>query len=287
MEHITPDVTLVTGIVDLGRAALTNGFGRPFNFYRENFQTLLSLDVPMVIYADPSFEMPKSRSARKLVPTNRSTLEWFPYFAQIQRIRELPAWRSGAAWLASSPQAALAHYNPLIMSKLIWLAEQARANPFGTRHFAWIDGGITYLVPLDLLQRSLASAAMLRALRKFLLICFPYKAVDEVHGFEHGALAHYAGVPTIEWVARGGFFGGSAEFVLQAVDLYDAMLHDTLEHGYMGTEESIFTILANLHPELFDRFFIERGRMVASFFAHVDGQPTFGESARNAHGDFQ
>jgi hypothetical protein len=273
MEHSAPDITLVTGIVDVGRAALTNGFGRPFDFYRDNFQALLSLDVPMVIYADPSFEMPDSRSARKLVPTDRSTLERFAYFAQIQRIRESPVWRSGAEWLPFSPQAALAHYNPMMMSKLLWLAAQARANPFGTRHFAWIDGGITYLVPLDLLRRTLPSDAMLRALRKFLLICFPYKAVGEVHGFEHGALARYAGVLAIEWVARGGFFGGSAEFVLQAAELYDAMLRDTLEQGYMGTDESIFTILANLHPELFDRFSIERGRMVAIFFAHVDGRP--------------
>src|SRR5690606_29453937 len=118
------DLTLVTGAVDLGRDGLPAQFARPFRFYRDHLDTLLGLDVPM----------------------DRATLEQNPWFTPIQHIRDDPAWRSQATWLAGSPQAALAHYNPLVMSKLPWLAAQARANPFGTRYFAWIDSGITHTV---------------------------------------------------------------------------------------------------------------------------------------------
>jgi len=264
-----PDLTLVTGAVDIGREMLPGGFARPFAFYRETLSAILDLDVPMVVYADRGTRLPKSQSGRKLVPTDRASLERFAYFAKIQRIRKSPAWLDGAGWLPESPQAGLPHYNPLVMSKLYWLADQARANPFGTRHFAWVDGGIANTVPPDLLRRSLRAAGLAGYLRKFLLLCYPYKAAGEVHGFEHGALARYANVSSIEWVARGGFFGGSADFVVEAARLYDAMLSYTLDHGHMGTEESVFTILAYLHPGVFDRHFIREDGMVAAFFADL------------------
>ncbi len=263
------DLTLVTGAVDIGRGTLRGGFARPFHIYRRHLNGLLALDVPMVVYADRRLGIPESRSGRKLVPVDRSSLEAFAYFDKIQLIRGSPAWRRGARWLADSPQAALAHYNPLVMSKLFWLADQARANPFGTRYFAWIDGGITATVPFDLLKTSLQAASLAGYLRKFLLLCYPYPTEGEVHGFAHEALARYANVPAIEWVARGGFFGGSADFVLEAARLYDVMLSHTLEHGYMGTEESVFTLLAYLHPGVFDRFFIGGDGLVAYFFAHL------------------
>ncbi len=263
------DLTLVTGAVDIGRGALQGGFARPFDVYCNHLNALLGLNLPMVVYADRRFPIPESRCERKLVRVDRSTLEEFPYFDRIQVIRSSPAWREGASWLAHSPQAALAHYNPLVMSKLLWLADQVRANPFGTRYFAWIDGGITNTVPFDLLEKSLGSASLANYLRKFLLLCFPYRADREVHGFEHGALARYANVPAIEWVARGGFFGGSIDFILEAARLYEVTLSHTLGQGYMGTEESIFTLLAYLHPGVFDRFFIRGDGLVSYFFAHL------------------
>jgi hypothetical protein len=269
VSPLTPNLTLVTGAVDIGRGSLQGGFGRPFHVYCRQLKALLSLNLPTVVYANRSFKVPASRSERKLVPVDRSSLEKFIYFDKIQAIRGSPAWRHGTPWLPHSPQAGLAHYNPLVMSKLLWLADQVRANPFGTRHFVWIDGGIINTVPFDLLQKALGTPCILNHLQKFLLLCYPYRTHREVHGFEHTALARYANVPAIEWVARGGFFGGSGDFVLEAARLYDVMLGHTLDHGYMGTEESVLTLLAYLHPAVFDRFFIRPDGMVAYFFSHL------------------
>lgn len=263
------DLTLVTASIDIGRAMLSDGFARPFGFYRERLDALLGLEIPIVVYADKDLSLPGVRNGRKLVPTDHAALERFPYFDRVQKIRKSPVWRDGASWLAASPQAALRHYNPLVMSKLFWLAEQARANPFGTRYFAWIDGGITNTVPLAMLDRALRAPGLANYLRKFLLLCYPYRAAGEVHGFTHGALARYANVPAIEWVARGGFFGGSAAYVVEAARLYEAMLGYTLDQGCMGTEESVFTILAHLHPDIFERSFVHENGLVTGFFADL------------------
>lgn len=263
------DVTLVTGIVDIGRATLPNRFARPFESYRGALRQLLDLDVPMVVYADPALGLVAGRKHTRLVAIDCADLERFPHFDAIQRIRASPAWRARAGWLPESPQALLPHYNPLVMSKLFWLAEQARANPFGTRHFVWIDGGVTLTVRADLLHRSLCGDRLQRHLERFLFLCFPYAGASEIHGFERAALARYANVAHVEWVARGGFFGGRADFVGEAARLYEVVLRHTLEHGYMGTEESVFTILALLHPGMFERFPLRENGLVMTFFEHV------------------
>ena len=223
----------------------------------------------MVVYADPSLDLPARRAATRRVAVERADLERFPHFDAIQRIRASPAWRGRAAWLAESPQALLPHYNPLVMSKLFWLAEQARDNPFGTRHFAWIDASVTRTVRADFLHRSLDGDRLLRHLERFLFLCYPYAGASEIHGFERAALARYANIAHVEWVARGGFFGGRADFVDEAARLYAVVLRHTLEHGYMGTEESVFTILALLHAGMFDRFPFREDGLLMTFFDHV------------------
>ena len=65
----------------------------------------------------------------------------FPYFDLVQAVRTRDDWLSQASWLPNSPQASMALYNPMVMSKLIWTRNAARMNPFNTDSFLWIDGG--------------------------------------------------------------------------------------------------------------------------------------------------
>ncbi|MFN0263225.1 hypothetical protein ACKTEK_05025 [Tepidamorphus sp. 3E244] len=259
----------MTAAIDIGRVLLPADFARPFSFYGEHLDALLSLDVPLVVYGDPDMPVPASPAARQVVPTDHISLERFRHFNLVQSIRSNPAWRDGAPWLAASPQAGLAHYNPLVMSKLDWLARVASENPFGTNNFVWIDAGITHTVPLELIRAALAGTALKKHLTRFLVLTYPYAANHEVHGFDHGEMARLSGVSRIEWVARGGFFGGDAGYIREAARLYDAMLEHTLSAGLMGTEENVLTILAHLHPGLFERYCLESDGLVKPFFADM------------------
>lgn len=53
----------------------------------------------------------------------------------------------------------------------------------------------------------------------------------------------------------------------EAARIYHAMLDHTLSAGLMGTEESVLTILAHLHPGLFQRYRVDDSGLVTSFFA--------------------
>ena len=55
----------------------------------------------------------------------------------------------------------------------------------------------------------------------------------------------------VKYVCRGGLFGGHKQQVNEANRTYYSLLERTLSSGFMGTEESIFTILNYLYPKKF------------------------------------
>src|SRR5262249_13168138 len=125
--------TLVTALVDIGRGQLAGPFARSFEeHYVPVFERLLAADLPMVIYLDPKHADIVWRRRRphntKVVPLTPDMLRAFPHFDRVQEIRGRADWYSQTGWLPWSPQAALEYYNPLVMSKMRWLGDQARTN---------------------------------------------------------------------------------------------------------------------------------------------------------------
>ena len=58
-------------------------------------------------------------------------------------------------------------------------------------------------------------------------------------------------------VCRGGFFGGPIEDIADFNNEYYGIMKSTLNEGYMGTEESLFTLLLYRYPENYQYFPIE------------------------------
>jgi hypothetical protein len=77
-----------------------------------------------------------------------------------------------------------------------------------------------------------------------------------------------AGKPT-EYVARGGVFGGSKETINRINEIYYSLLNQTLNEGYMGTEESLYTIITYQHPDLCNTHFIDSNGLVYKFFEDI------------------
>jgi hypothetical protein len=271
---MTNDVTLVTALFDLGRGGANQGLAdyqqRPFEDYLSAFDVVLALDAPLCVYVPPELEayvrQRRSFSNTRVISHPLEALrERFAFFQQVQDLRLNPAWRTRAGWLAESPQANLAYYNPLVMSKMFMLNDQQLTNPFKTGHFLWIDAGLARTCGGYLGQKDcLASVAS--ALERFLFICFPYIGGGEVHGYDRAELARLAGTDYIRRVARGGLFGGSREYIGKANALYWRLLELSFARGEMGTEESIFSAMTYLEPEMFDRFEIGADGLIGPFF---------------------
>ncbi|MHB1311022.1 MAG: WlaTC/HtrL family glycosyltransferase [Gemmatimonadaceae bacterium] len=273
------DLTVVTGIWDLGRDAAGSGFARTFAHYQQKFAELLHADVPMIVFGDEALRsFVLERRAGK--PTDFRVRpashfrERFDFFDRVQVIRADGAWRRQAAWLPDSPQASMALYNPMVMSKMFMLHDASIWNPFGTSHLAWLDGGITQTVHPGYFTHDRCLAKVGQLLQKFFFVSFPYVGGGEIHGFAREGMRTYCGEDP-SFVCRGGFFGGHVDCIPEVNEHYYGVLSSSLHEGYMGTEESVFTIMAYEEPDLYDRFALrdEHSGLLSHFFEHVKQLP--------------
>jgi len=183
----------------------------------------------------------------------------------IQKIRANESWSNLSGWLKDSTQARLENYNPLVMSKVFLLNDAKIMDQFNSEYLFWIDGGLTNTVHPGYFTHDKVLDKLPKYISKFSFICFPYDAETEIHGFEYNKLNSIAG-DKVNKVARGGFFGGPKDSIGDINGIYYSLLKTTLEEGYMGTEESIFSIMCYKHSDLINYFEIEGNGLVGKFF---------------------
>jgi hypothetical protein len=140
---------------------------------------------------------------------------------------------------------------------------------FNTDYYYWIDGGITNTVHPGYFYHDKVLDKIEKNTNKFLFVCFPYETTSEIHGFDINGMKKFAKSDTVNRVARGGFFGGHKEYLSYANDMYYGLLRDTLSEGYMGTEESIFTLMTYLDPDIFQYESINDNGLVGTFFENM------------------
>ena len=262
-------ITLVTGIWNIGRDELTEGWSRTYQHYLDKFSSLLGVDSNMIIFGDEElrdfvFERRSKENTQFIV----RPLDWFrtsEFFDMIQKIRTDENWFSRAGWLKDSTQARLENYNPLVMSKVFMLHDAKIMDQFNSEYLFWIGGGLTNTVHPGYFTHDKVLDKLPKYISKFSFICFPYDAETEIHGFEYNKLNSIAG-DKVNKVARGGFFGGPKDSISDINGIYYSLLKTTLEEGYMGTEESIFSIMCYKHSDLINYFEIDGNGLVGKFF---------------------
>ena len=271
------NTTLVTGIWDLGRSNLDEGWSRKFDHYIDNFKKLLEAtkDTKLCVFIDKEHEgivwdiRDKSNTAVIPTPVSNFDSNFFPFYDEVQKIRTNPEWLNQTGWLKDSTQAKMPWYNPMVMSKMFMLHNAKCFDIFNTDYYYWIDGGITNTVHPGYFYHDKVLDKIEKNTNKFLFICFPYETTSEIHGFDINAMKKFAKSDTVNRVARGGFFGGHKEYLSYANDMYYGLLRDTLSEGYMGTEESIFTLMTYLDPEIFEYETINDNGLVGTFFENM------------------
>lgn len=262
-------ITLVTGIWDIGRSGLTEGWSRTYQHYLDKFEKLLEVDNNLIIFGDEELEM-FVYSKRDVSNTQfiRRDLSWFTsseFFEMIQKIRTNPDWYNQVGWLKESTQARLENYNPLVMSKVYLLHDAKIMDKFDSEYLFWIDGGLTNTVHPGYFTHDKVLDKLDKYISKFSFVCFPYDASTEIHGFEYNKLNELAGAK-VNKVARGGFFGGPKHTISEINSIYYGLMKTTLSEGYMGTEESIFSIMSYKHSDLINYFEIEGNGLFGKFF---------------------
>jgi hypothetical protein len=136
---------------------------------------------------------------------------------------------------------------------------------FNSEYMFWIDGGLTNTVHPGYFTHDKVLDKLSKYINKFSFISFPYDAETEIHGFEYKKLNSIAGGKVTK-VARGGFFGGPKDSISDINGIYYNLLMSTLSEGYMGTEESLFSIMCYKHSDIINYFEIEGNGLIGKFF---------------------
>jgi hypothetical protein len=259
------DLTIVTGLWDISRV------GRSFDHYLEHFKNFLQIPFKMFLYVPKELESfvwqhrkPHNTHIRITELDDLKTNLYAPFWDRTQQLRQDPTWINKTEWLPQSPQAVNEWYNPIVQSKMFLLHDAKVLNPFDTNYFIWLDAGITNTVYEKYFIDNKCLDNIIPQLKTFLFLSYPYQATDEIHGFDFEVMNKYAR-QKVQYVCRGGLFGGHKDFISEANSLYYRLLDTTLEDGYMGTEESIFSIMAHLEPHIYRRYALDDNGLIVKF----------------------
>lgn len=279
-------VTLVTGLWDIGRGDLQEGWSRSFQYYLEKFEQLLQVNENMIIFGDEELEKFVFKYRRnENTQFVRRDLSWFKdneFYTKIQSIRTNPEWFNQVGWLSDSTQAKLEMYNPLVMSKVFLLHDAKLLDKFNSEYMFWIDAGITNTIHPGYFTHDKVLNKIPKLVNNFHFVCFPYETNSEIHGFKYDVLCNIAG-NKVNKVARAGFFGGKKNVISEINSIYYGLMNDTLSKGFMGTEESLFTIMTYQYPNLITYSEIEGNGLMGKFFEDLknDNVIVKSESSKN------
>jgi O-methyltransferase len=264
--------TIVTGIWDIKREELTEGWSRKFDHYLNHLSNLMKTDDNMIIYIEEKYRsFVEERRAKENTLIIVRELEWFKkseFFDKIQKIRNNPDWFNTSGWLPESTQAKLEMYNPIVMSKVFLLNDASIMDPFNSSHLVWVDGAITNTVHEGYFWKDKITNNISKNFNKFTFVCFSYDGKVEIHGFKYDEMCRYS-EDEVNKVARGGIFGGPKHMISKINEIYYSLMNDTLSNGLMGTEESLFTIITYKYPELVQYYEIGQDGLLGVFFENL------------------
>jgi len=262
------DLTVVTGLWNLSKP------GRSIDHYLQCFDLILKMEHFMFVYVPAEFEKfvwdrrsPDNTIVKIVELSDIKNNYYAPFWDKTQQIRTDPNWfnQTGeGGWLKNAPQTVLEYYNPIVCSKMFMLHDAKVVNAFNTDYFVWLDAGIANTVYDKYFTENKVFEKIIPFLKTFLFLSYPYITNTEIHGFDKKAIDRFAR-SDVKYVNRGGLFGGHKDFLSQANSTYYSLLMDTLNQGYMGTEESIFSIMSHLEPHIYRRYELDENGLIVKF----------------------
>ena len=255
------ECTFVTGLWNIDRGTMdnTNDFhdwNRSFEKYISQLEKLLSTGLNIVVYGDKNLEIIIDKYPNsKFIEYKKEEFYNLWFYNDVNTIRTSQCWydQPSAQWLKGSPQAQLPLYIPISLSKLYFIQKTVLLNPFSSKKFYWLDAGITKNHDIQSLK---SMVPKLLTYNNFIFFSHLYRDNTEIHGFLREGVHKYCGVVFVERIMKGFFFGGDITHIEAIVSLYNNIISNALKEGYLGTEETIFTIMTHKNPTWFDKVII-------------------------------
>ena len=92
----------------------------------------------------------------------------------------------------------------------------------------------------------------------YIITSFNYITYTEIHGYDiKEYIRRFGNQPG--FVCRASLFGGTKKQIIEMTDKFYTELKNSIDAGFIGTEESIYTILSLQFPDKFNRYLMPSG----------------------------
>ena len=260
--------TLVSAFIDIGRSNIDN---RSNEHYWSSLLEILKLPHPLVIYTEEAnFKniLSNRNTNIQLIPCSIGSFKDYRdvdsvWFNKIQEITTSKAYLSLCSKNYSAPALiSNKYYIMLTLLKQEFLSRVSSFNYFNSTEFYWIDSGM--LNSFTNIDKNNLFKINNTKLDKFFMTTFPYTSTTEVHGLDVSSMTDLSGQAP-SYIARATFFGGTAAAINSIDKVYYDIIKRLLSESKIGTEESIYTTLSYMHPELF-RLYEMPGGDISNYF---------------------
>lgn len=251
------DVTIVTSLLNIDRESIDN---RNFEqHYLNGLARHMNTPHALIVHAEEKyFDTIKSMRGDlplQLIPFNIETLKSQDFYDDVQNIIQNPVWVNQADWMKTSIISS-PNYIPLTLMKTRMMKNAVDANVFNSKYFYWVDSGLFNSYGINLTLDQLDFSRVDKS--GMYMMKYPYYNYSEIHGYSPNGYDEIVGFRP-DYVCRACFFGGDAKSVTNLHNAFEKYLTMSLEKGYIGTEESIFTIIAAKDPEIVNPYLLLNG----------------------------
>lgn len=135
------DVTIVSALFNIQREGID---GRKWEEYLKWFDITLKLKCPMILFVSEDIrEFIEERRLSTPTTVIVQTIEDIPYFYLKDKIDSIIGSEEYINKIADSDRIECQHslYSIVIHSKFKWLEQAIEENPYGSKHFLWLDAG--------------------------------------------------------------------------------------------------------------------------------------------------
>ena len=260
------DVTIVSALFNIKREGMD---GRKWEEYLKWFDITLKLKCPMVLFITEDVrEFVEER--RLSIPTTViiQTVEDMPYYHLKDKIDGIIGSEEYSNKIADPDRIECQHalYSIVQYSKFKWLDQAIEENPYGSKHFFWLDaGGSRFFEDYDL-NKDYPSPNAIESLNEMgdsFLIQMNMEFYKDLAGADELPKEYLLDNRSF---ILGSMFGGGPESIKKVSKLMEEVFVDEMiGNGYVNNEQIAFGYLVKKNPDDFAVFERYNGKHMELF----------------------
>lgn len=269
------DITFCTFYFDIDRKNWKH-FTVSNEMYMHWFDNLLSLDIKLYILTEKKFIDRILQTRKKVDPElkntiiKETTIEDLPaYNLYNERLEKLMFSKEFIDILhhRDVPEMTKPLYNVLMFNKVYYLEEVARLNPFNTEYFSWVDAGfIRGADDIKDIKKWPDPVKLAMKEDKIKFFCINNRVKEDLRNVKWHLLSQVR-------LLKGTIFFLHKNMISPLREKFHYHVDDSLNNGYIGSDEKIFDLCCLNNPEMFDLYKCYWREELKLFSYEYDGPP--------------